>query len=275
MGTTLSRPYKISKPLPPTPTVQISLLRAEKISFIGCPADLLWLILIINWKCWRRTTSSSSTSDSSPSSTHFNCSPEYEEEHSDASIIDQIRDFDPIAWAHDTTVFTPEPDTQERIHLASAYQSAVLIYYHRVLSPVPSSTFAGNDTILSTLVSLAHSTLLHLSHLPNTHPFIKAILWPTFIAAAEVSAAPQRDLARHLLHTFWIGYRSVNCVNAAGVLEEMWKRCDAISAALSDEAKELLESGGFWSKGVLNFGEEKGDGRKDWVVGGDVDWLFV
>lgn len=61
-------------------------------------------------------------------------------------------------------------------------------------------------------------------------------------------------------------------VNAAGVLEEMWKSCDATSA----ERREELERQGFWSKGVLNFGKEREGGeRGDWLVGGDVDWLFV
>lgn len=293
MGTTLSRPYKISKPLPPTPTVQNSLLRAEKISFIGCPADLLWLILIINWKCWRRNPSTASTpTDYSPSSSHFTSTTE-QDTYTNTSILTQIQSFNPIAWAQSTTLYIPHPDTQERIHLASAYQNAVLIYFHRVLSPIESIT---------TITSLATTALTHLSHLPPTHPFvspiphslplppystnsqkIKAILWPTFISGAEITSSPLRDLTRHLLHTFWIGYRSVNVVNAAGLLEEMWRRCDAI--VISEEQREQLESSGFWSKGVLNFGVvengvvENGGGegvmRKDWLVGGDVDWLFV
>lgn len=299
MGTTLSRPYKIGKPLAPTPTVYHSLSRAEKTSFIGCPAELLYLILVINWKSWAKSQNST-PEELSPSSTFVDTPDIDGEAYTNIAILNRIRAFSPIEWSEQTTAYIPQPDTQERIHVASAYQYAVLIYFHRVLSSMGSvKSHVVNDHLPQTLLSLAHETLTHLSQIAHDHPFIKCIVWPTFIAGAELvsntpfapsphidpsklsrasqlttsSTEDERNLARNLLHVFWLAYRSVNVINAARVLEEIWKKNDEIVRSMTSEEYKELDRAGAWSRGVLNCAEiDKGS---DFWVDDDVDWLFV
>ena len=300
MGATLSRPYKIGKPLAPTDTVYRSLLRAERTSFIGCPAELMFLILSINWRCWSRLNTPQ-TSDSSPSSTHFTTSADTSDkvELNNSALLERIKAFEPDEWAVRTTLFTPQPDTQERKYLARAYQSAVLIYFHRVIEPISHNLDEESVESDTSLVVLAHTILVSLSLIEAHHPFIKCIIWPTFIAGAELisvaSFAPSstvnpsklltpssvsriyyRDLTRHLLYLFWLGYRCINVVNAAKLLEKIWKKNDEIAHSMSKEEYDRYERRGVWSQGVLNCADIQGPNRwKDYWIGDDVDWLFV
>jgi len=304
MGATLSRPYKIDKrlattALAPTDSVSLSLMRAERTCFIGCPAELMFLILAINWRCWSNANVSQ-MHDQSPLSNHnASTSTTFDEEKfSDQAILRRIKDFNPEVWAKRTTAYIPGPDTKERTHLGQAYQNAILIYFHRTIQPILDNT-SGDERSSKPLASLAHSTLSLLSLIGKDHPFFKCIIWPTFIAGAELIteacfAPPMfldpsnllepfvppmvnyRDLARQLLRDFWLGYRSINVVNAVRLLEKIWHKNDQTAKMMSKEEYDAIDKSGVWSKGVLNCPDATGpNGWNDHWIGEDVDWLFV
>ncbi|KAH8598856.1 fungal-specific transcription factor domain-containing protein [Bisporella sp. PMI_857] len=244
MGNTLTRPYKISKPLPPTEEVFNSIRQSEKYTFWGCPADLLYLILVINWQYWSKMQ----PSQSKPISTS-NTEPQLPLEIDDSSIISSIELFCPTVWAQKTSLFSPCPDTSQRVHIASAYKSAVLIYALRALRPHQ----IGNSFPIP---ELASQIIDDLATIPIDGPFLKCILWPTFIAGAESEVPERREAVKALFHIFWISFRSINAANAVAVLDQIWKRVDERKAAGAQ-------------------GEDEQGNWYHYLANGGVDWLFV
>lgn len=242
MGTTLSTPYSIVKPMRPTQMVYDCLKRSEKISFLGCPADLLYLILQVNWHCWSMVQDTTIYDNIFEQST-INDNIQNPMEATYASIINKIQSFDPIQWSHHTSVLVPESDLPQRTRLASAYKSAALIYAIRVLSP--------KTALPAQMTSLSSTVLSHLGAIPTKDSFFKCILWPTFIAGAEAVDAEWRKMAMGIIHAFWLELKPANVANAAAVLDSIWKKADSRS------------------------GEVGGGGWMDHVVSGGTDWLFV
>ena len=238
MGTTLATPYKITRPMIPTPDIFNYLQRSEKISFLGCPVDLVYLILVINWQCWymvqdRRSTAEDHTTTSEQATLDIH-----------ASIITQIECFEPIAWGIKTSVAVPTSDIAQRISLASAYKSAIMIYAIRVLHP-------HNRLLPSVLVqSFAIQTITNLCAIPAQDPFFKCILWPLFIAGAETHDFEQREIVYGLFQRFWYTLRSANVSNAAQVLGHIWRRHD-------------------------NGGNDADGNWTDYLAGEGTEWLFV
>lgn len=238
MGTTLATPYKITHPMMPTPDVFSYLQRSEKMSFLGCPVDLMYLILVVNWECW------SMAQKTTPNPDAQNTTIEQRTLTSHASIVTRIENFEPISWAIKTSVAAPESDLTQRIHLASAYKSAIMIYAVRVLHPY-------DYPLPSTLIpSLATQIITNLSAIPTHDPFFKCIIWPSFIAGAETHSLEQREIVCGLFQRFWYVLKSANVSNAAQVLGRIWQRADM----------------------------EGGDEGGDWVhylADEGVDWLFI
>jgi hypothetical protein len=243
MGNTLTRPYKISKPIPPTREVFNSIQRSERTTFIGCPADLLYLILVVNWQYWSKMhPESNSSSNTTKTQTSALCT-------SSASIINSIESFCPTSWAQETSLLSPRPDIAQRVHLASAYKSAVLIYTIRALRPYPHAHSFPIAEHVSNIID-------HLANIPADDPFLKCILWPTFIAGAESEDEERREAVKSLFQPFWLVFRSNNASNALAVLEQIWRKVDDGKAA----------------------GEQEENGKKNWsdyLANGGVDWLFV
>lgn len=229
-------------------------------SFLGCPADLLYLILVVNWQCWLKAQAAVAVSTSPFQS------PISETELSLAtptamganSIINEILTFDPVSWSQKTsTTATPcsRSDLYERTRLACAYKSAVFIYAMRVLRP---ENPAHHPTV--PIAQLADQVIADIRMIPTHDPLFKCLVWPTFISGAETWDPAQRDVVRGLLRDLWLELRSENIANAAGVLEGIWYRADREEGeADAGKGEERTRDGG-WTDHLAREG---------------VDWLFL
>jgi len=213
MGTTLATPYRITQPMKPTVPILHCLYRSERMSFLGCPAELLYILMVVNWQCW----SASQGTPPSPDSEFFSGAPN--STNSELTLIDRIQNFETLAWAHKTSS-CDSLDVSQRVHIASAYKSAVLIYTIRVLCS-PSLQISQPNMAL-----LASQIITDLLAIPPQDPFVKCILWPTFIAGAETQEPALRSLVCDLFQRFWSGIRYGNVSDAAQVLDRIWTRVD-------------------------------------------------
>ena len=224
MGTTLAKPYKISRPIFPSAISLNHLKRSEKMSFLGCPADLLYLILVVNWQCWLKAQAAATTSPFQPPISETELSLATPTAMGANSIINEIHTFDPVSWSLKTsTTATPHSrsDLSKRTRLACAYKSAVFIYARRVLRP---ENPAHHPSV--PIAQLAAQVIADIRTIPTRDPLFKCIVWPTFISGAETRAPAQRDVVRSLLRDLWLELRSENIANAASVLEEIWDGAD-------------------------------------------------
>lgn len=223
-------------------------------SFLGCPADLLYLILVVNWQCWLKAETAAAAATTSPlqpriSETELSLSTPIAIDAN--SIFNEILTFDPISWSLNTsTSATPhsQSDLSKRTSLACAYKSAVFIYATRVLCPESPAQHPAVP-----IAQLATQVIADLCTIPTHDPLFKCIVWPTFISGAETWDPAQRDIVRGLLRDLWLELRSENIANAAGVLEGIWDRAGA-------EEGEEGAKGGRWTDHLAREG---------------VDWLFL
>ncbi|OBT72123.1 hypothetical protein VF21_09168 [Pseudogymnoascus sp. 05NY08] len=260
MGTTLAQPYKISRPIFPSAISLNYLRRSEKMSFLGCPADLLYLILAVNWQCWLKaqTAAAVTTSPLQPPISETELSFATPTAMGANSIINEILTFDPVSWSLKTSTTATaysQSDLYKRTRLACAYKSAVFIYAMRVLRP---ENPAHHPAV--SIAQLADQVIADIRTIPTHDPLFKCLVWPTFISGAETWGPAQRDVVRGLLRDLWLELRSENIANAAGVLEGIWYR--------ADREEEEAEAG----KGE----EGARDGRwTDHLAREGVDWLFL
>lgn len=150
-----------------------------------------------------------------------------------SALLQHIRAFDPSVWAEEMQTFLFLPDLSARIALAAAYKAAVYLYVSRVLSRPRSGSASASSSALSTSFGLPadHETvvdeLIHqLSVIPRADPHFKCLLWPTFIAGAEIKYPSQRAAILERLGAIYSAITSVNVRNAAWVLSLMWQKQD-------------------------------------------------
>lgn len=224
MGATLAGPYASSSPLVPSPAVFQLLKRSESLLFLGCPAELLYLISLVNWQAW--SMSSDGPKDmialSSPlsSSQHFFQPILLEDTPGEraSTVLQQIQEFDATIWAQATQRWTPQSDLSDRTAIAQAYKSTAQIYAIRILS------VSSSVDILSR--NFVDQLLANLSSISPDSPFFKTLIWPTFIAGTECKTPEQRNCIRGLLGGLWVALSSYNIRSAGLVLEDMWGKAD-------------------------------------------------
>ncbi|KAJ5103480.1 hypothetical protein N7532_004009 [Penicillium argentinense] len=275
MGSTLARPGALSKPFYSTEMGPAMLKRLEITSWIGCPAYLLEVIFFVHtlWYPDSEIAAAIPRPTALPMSMQQGRPLTLE---SYVALLQGIRSFDPVSWAHGMQQYHLLPDVTHRITLASAYQAAVYLYTSRVLSRSregfsPPWTDVGVPSDHSTV---ANELITQLCSVPSSDPHFKCLIWPTFIAGAECRRPSQRALILERLGTLYHAVTSVNVRNAAWVLRLMWQNKDKKRR----ERGEYLDSEGrgMFENDELN--DEEGDDTFDWIDMLDesrLDWLFI
>ncbi|KAJ5692817.1 hypothetical protein N7462_002240 [Penicillium macrosclerotiorum] len=283
MGSTLARPGALSKPFYSAAMGPAMLKRLEQTSWVGCPAYLLEVIFFIH-TLWYPDSEFAAAAPQ-PTSLPVSMQPGQPLSlESYFALLQGIRDFDPVAWAHEMQAFYFLPDVSSRASLARAYQAAVYLYTSRVLSRARegySPPFA-NVALPSDHSAVAHDLLTQICSVPHSDPHFKCLIWPTFIAGAECRRSSQRGLILETLGALYQAVTSVNVQNAAWVLRLMWQKRDQ----KRDARTEHLPSGysdsqtdaGSDTFGVGPCEDDDYDDTFDWVDQLDesrLDWLFI
>lgn len=283
MGSTLARPGALSKPFYSAAMGPAMLKRLEETSWVGCPAYLLEVIFFIHtlWYPDSEITTATPQPSALPASTQQGRPLSLE---SYLTLLQGIRDFDPIAWAHHMQASHYLTDLSTRIALARSYQNAVYLYTSRVLSRAREGyTPPWADIGLPADHSAVASDLLgQICSVPYSDPHFKCLIWPTFIAGAECRRTSQRPLVLEKLGALYQAVTSVNVQNAAWVLRLMWqkhdqRRRDGRQNMFSGLAHDHMHD----QAGNININaddDEDYDNTFDWVDELDesrLDWLFI
>lgn len=168
----------------------------EHQTWVGCPAELLYLISLVN-------TVPESDEQSLSLKSH---------------IAGQLQSFSPHRWSiADTKV----PRMIERYHFACVYKEAIAIYVSQVTARWTEEPFLN----LYTRDSL-DSTIQHMSSISTDDPFFKALVWPAFVIGAEARNEGQRKAVLEVTGHLWTAWRAGNVRNAVHVLKQIWARGD-------------------------------------------------
>lgn len=216
MGSTLARSGTYSPPLYYQLMGFTTLERLEQTSFVGCPAPLLEVILLLN--SLRHSYSETSLPTISPNSVPpFTTDPDSELDQTDfpSALLNHILSFDPVSWAKNIQAVTGFNDYQSRFHAASGYQIAVYLYAARVNSiTIPPQQH--NEQV--------DKLFYHILAIPPTDDVVKCTIWPTFIAGAESNSQTQRQTALDNLDKLWNVILSANLRSASMVLKTLWRK---------------------------------------------------
>ncbi|RKK38748.1 hypothetical protein BFJ66_g12335 [Fusarium oxysporum f. sp. cepae] len=185
-------------PMPLDTGLLDTLRRSEQHTWVGCPADLLSLLRVIN--TLRTISDHSSHADETAT-----------------SILDGLDNFSPRSWAHDF----PDPQHHEsRHHLAHAYKAAVSIYaYHAIRETLGQPPLPELD--ISRISKLG---ILHMSQIPASDFHIKSLVWPAFVLGAEAQDLRTREEVKNIMHNIWVSSCCYNVKTAAGMLGRIWER---------------------------------------------------
>lgn len=226
MGSTLARPGSLSRPFYSSSMGPDILKRLEETSWVGCPAYLLEVIFFVH-AAWYSDKDENSerlprfhfSSSLFPGDSVPSLSPR--------SLLEHIRSFDPLAWAHDMQKCLFLTDLTTRIALATTYKAAVYLYAGRVFS----STACGFSPKQMACLPLpldhavvANELVEQMCLIPETDLHFKCLIWPAFIAGAECRYPYQRTLVLDTLNVLYRITMSVNVRNAAHVLRLMWEK---------------------------------------------------
>lgn len=228
-----------------------SLKEAEDYSFLGCPAELLQIILcitLLNNQSRQSAAGIAIIATTDVSDTNFIPSAE--------TLMTRINAFDPANWLKTSMpnmklqakLSVAEIKPQELFHHVSAYKCAVHLFAAQVLSP-PLPPLAQAE-----LTEMTNRLIAHIGHISAGSVLYKGAVWPVFLAGTGAMEERQREFVRGALRNIWSVLPQFNIKNAGNLLEEMWK----------DSDREKEKGGG-------------GEGR-DWkkrLESGGIDWLFI
>ncbi|KLO97753.1 uncharacterized protein FFB20_14994 [Fusarium fujikuroi] len=198
LGSTLVPSHSLRvAPMPLDTGLLDTLRRSEQQTWIGCPADLLSLLHVMN--TLRAVSDHSSHADETVT-----------------SILDGLDNFSPRSWAHDF----PDPQHYEsRYHLAHAYKAAVSVYAVQIiaeLSSPPSSFFSDAFRLIELGIS-------HMSQIQASDFHIKSLVWPAFVLGAGAQELQTREDVRNIMHNIWVSSCCYNVRTALWMLERIWE----------------------------------------------------
>ncbi|KAI5458473.1 fungal-specific transcription factor domain-containing protein [Mariannaea sp. PMI_226] len=199
MSSTLA---KVKSPSSISETLDFSFLeilqKSEDKTWVGCPAELLYLLSTIH------------SFLSAPS-----ISNEKVEEIN--TIQCMLQHFSPSTWAAKSSRIE---HSISRFHLASAYKAAVEIYTSHVLGNLAGSYYLS----ASYIADLVDSAVMHMVAIPPDDFHIKSLVWPAFIIGAETNSCDQRDSLRDIFKQIWKASCCRNAKSAGEMLEILWSR---------------------------------------------------
>lgn len=273
MGSTLARPGALSKPFYSSSMGPSILKRLEENSWVGCPAYLLEVIFFVHALWYPDSEVAAATPHPTALPTSIQPGQPLTLE-TFASLLQGIRNFDPIAWSQDMQNVFFIPDLTYRLALATSYQDAVYLYTSRVLSrsregfspPWTDVGMPADHRLITT------NLITQICLIPASDPHFKCLIWPTFIAGAECRPS-QRALILEKLGSLYEALTSVNVRNAAWVLRLMWQKQDLKRRERAGEhtlpGENARADGGYDNDEDLMF---------DWIDELDhsrLDWLFI
>ncbi|CAG7956613.1 hypothetical protein PENNAL_c0021G08718 [Penicillium nalgiovense] len=266
MGSTLARPGALSKPFYSSSMGPEILKRLEENSWVGCPAYLLEVIFFLHalWYPDSEVAAITPQPTALPNAIQHSRPLTLD---SFASLLQGIRDFDPIAWSQEMQNVFFIPNLTYRLALATSYQDAVYLYTSRLLSRARegfSPPWADVGLQLDHRL-IATNLITQICLIPDSDPHFKCLIWPTFIAGAECRPS-QRGLILEKLGSLYEALTSVNVRNAAWVLRLMWQKQDL-------KRRECQNS-----SGEQGYDNNDNDIEFDWIEELDntrLDWLFI
>ncbi|KAI3291491.1 transcriptional regulator family: Fungal Specific TF [Penicillium roqueforti] len=261
MGSTLARPGALSKPFYSSSMGPEILKRLEENSWVGCPAYLLGVIFFVHALWYPESEAAAMTPQPTALPTPIQPGQPLTLD-SFASLLQGIRDFDPVAWSQEMQNVFFIPNLTYRLALATSYQDAVYLYTSRVLSrtregfspPWIDVGLPPDHRLIAT------NLITQISLIPPSDSHFKCLIWPTFIAGAECRPS-QRALILEKLGSLYEAMTSVNVRNAAWVLRLMWQKQDL---------KRREHQNGY--------DNNDSDLEFDWIEELDhtsLDWLFI
>ncbi|KAF0328486.1 C6 finger domain protein [Colletotrichum asianum] len=175
-----------------------NLRNSENQTWVGCPAELLYVLSGIN---------------SMRSLHHMNV----ERRQALSDLVQALLNFSPLSWAQDF------PDIQyheSRSHLAHAYKAGVEVYASHIIGAPPGQHYLSYPHV----VEILRPAMLHLLAVPAEDFHIKSLVWPAFILGAEAQDIELRTMARTVFQRIWVSSCCYNVKNAAEILERIWAR---------------------------------------------------
>ncbi|KAF4961377.1 hypothetical protein FSARC_10193 [Fusarium sarcochroum] len=175
-----------------------TLRRSEHQTWIGCPADLLSLLHVLN--TLRTMPNESSQRDEIAT-----------------TLLDGLHTFSPSAWANDF----PDPQHyQSRYNLAHAYKAAIGIYASHITGPTSDHPSEPN------ILDLTQLGVSHMLQIPANDFHIKSLVWPAFVLGAETQRTDLRQKVQGIFQDIWVSSCCYNVRTAAEILDVIWSRQD-------------------------------------------------
>ncbi|CVL12355.1 uncharacterized protein FPRN_07109 [Fusarium proliferatum] len=198
LGSTLVPSHSLRvAPVPLDMGLLDTLRRSEQQTWIGCPADLLSLLHVMNTL---RTVSDHSS-------------------HADetiTSVLNGLDNFSPRSWACDF----PDPQHHEsRYHLAHAYKAALGVYSFQIIEEI----FSPPSSYCSEALRLIELGISHMSQIEASDFHIKSLVWPAFVLGAGAQELQTREDVRSIMHNIWVSSCCYNVRTALWMLERIWE----------------------------------------------------
>ncbi|KAF6828170.1 hypothetical protein CPLU01_08649 [Colletotrichum plurivorum] len=172
------------------------LQHSENQTWVGCPAELLYLISAVN-------------------SLRVDPITIPEQESAVLNLCKRLHNFSPLAWAEN---FADQQYHESRSHLAHAYKAAVEVYAAHIVGPLLDHHYLSASHILE----ITRPAILHMLAISQEDFHIKSLVWPAFFLGAEAQNSELRDFIRNVFHRIWLSSCCYNAKNAVEVLDKIW-----------------------------------------------------
>ncbi|KAJ5290253.1 uncharacterized protein N7443_010506 [Penicillium atrosanguineum] len=199
IGSTFVEAKQPYRPLFTTIPMLEVLKRSETQTWVGCPADLLFVLLLVN----------SASSRPAEDKQELLC-----------NTLSLIRGFSPMNWALTTT---HSCHVKSRYHLASLYQAAVEIYARQIFSMSTGQYCLTQEGPANSIDSL----MLNFQAIDRQDTHFKSLIWPAFVIGAEMQTENQRAMIAEVFAHLWKLWCCPNVASAFEVLEKIWARRSA------------------------------------------------
>ncbi|ROV95273.1 hypothetical protein VPNG_08972 [Cytospora leucostoma] len=128
-----------------------------------------------------------------------------------AALMGQLRGVDVRAWVYGIEGLSPRDDLEVRVSMACAHRAAICLYVVLAVPDVVVVRYRSDhrlggrddDGYGPAECRLAREVLYHLACVPVDHALAKGLIWPTFMAGAQVEDLASRQWCLGRMQRIW------------------------------------------------------------------------
>lgn len=157
-------------------------------------------------------------------------------------LIDELCALDLRAWVYSIPGLSPKDDLEARVDIADAHRAATCLYILLAVPDLDRGVICGEGLAAEAQTC---KVLKHLASIPIEHVLSKGLIWPTFMAGAQMDDLEGRQWCLGRLQKMWVASPFIcpwgYIETAMTMMQRVWESKDITSRLNSHTGMNWLQ----------------------------------